>query len=477
VLVSRRNFTPVYAAAAAAEGALNDIITKEEAISNTSIRLTVTVPSKMCKKSYQSVLKTWNDKIAITGYRKGHAPESVLVNQLGGQQRVNNTVLQELIENVMGTALEQTPSAQKAIADSERIEQTGEELEKAFDPNSNFTFSVLFDVLPSVTWITPYAKLAVKVSNPQNSEADIDAAVNKKFRMLLKEGASLRVVSGRGVQMGDVVIIDFSARVAESGEPIPGTDRKGMQLDTETADESFLPGVSSAMIGMLPGEEQQTTITFPSTEDFTPAALRGVTASIDIKLSEVFEWDLPQADDAWASKIMGPGCSMEDVKTRLVENTRAEKEDALRQRIQDAFTEAVAAAVSVDIPDSLIQEAGQNEYSRELNQLLTQGVLSYEQAEKLASPQLLAGYISRKRSDLVNLQKASLGFADILAKEGLIPSEADIEKELSSTLEAIEPVQGSQLDVNAIREQVVRGLETQAAMDWLLANCKVDVVA
>lgn len=469
----RRAASTVLAAAAAPPG---EVTTQEEILENSKVRLTVTVPKDRCAKAYRAVLKEWNSKLAITGYRKGKAPDDVLIDQLGGQQRVYNTVLSELIEEVLGPALESTPSAAKAIADSESIEQSADELEKAFNPSEDFTFSVMFETLPELKWKTPYKDLAVTVAAPSSKEADAEKA-RAKLRALQKErGGQLRVVTGRGVQKGDVVIIDFDASVAETGEKIPGAAREAMQLDTDTGDESFLPGVVATLLGATAGEEKDTTLTFPTSEDFSPASLRGVTAAVHVKVSEVFEWELPEASDEWAASVMGPGSTMADVTARLLENTEAESEEQLQQRIADALTDAVAAAVEVYIPDALIQETGQNEYSRELNQLITKGIMSFEQASKLATPQMVAQYISRKRPELEALQRSTLGFSHILQAEGLAPSEAAIAEEFEAAMESVRSVQ-REGDVNeeGVYAQVVQGLEVQAVMDWLVANCKVTV--
>ena len=455
-----------------------EVSTSEEIIpDSSSVRLTVTVPSEMCKKMYRSVMAEWNKKMAITGYRKGNAPEPILIEQLGGIQRVYNTVMAELMESVLESALENTPSGARAIADSERVEQTGEELENSFNPDQDFTFTVMFDTLPALKWTTPYQDLEVTVVAASDAEQDAATAA-AKLRAVRKEGGQLRVVADRGLQVGDVAIIDFSATVAETGEAIPGSGREGMQLDTEVADTAFLPGVAAAMVGMRSGDSKETTITLPDTEDFSPSTLRGVEIAVKIKISEIFEWDLPEMTDAWATQIMGTPSVVADVVTRLEENTAAESEDATRLKLADAFTDAVSAAVDVIIPDSLIQEAGQNQYTNELNRLMTQGMLSYEQAEQIATPQMLSTYISNKKEELVNLQKAALGFADILAKEGLAPSEGDIERELARALESIAEAKGRGGDINVdgVKEQVSSGLETQAAMDWLVNNCKVTIL-
>ena len=456
----------------AAASAAADIGVKEEPLSGTSIKLVVTVPSKLCSAAYKSPLDGWNSKVPCDGYRKGKAPEKVLVDHIGGQKRVYATVLANLIESVMGPALEKSPSSASAIADSEKIFESGDELENRFDPSKDLTFSVTYDVMPELKWTKPYKGLSITVTEVTNA-ANNAAIVDQKMRQLSKEGAQMRVDAARGVQKGDVVIIDFDAAV--DGQQIPGAARQGMQLDTDTADEDFLPGVSEALMGMVTGDDKESKITFPTSEDFSPAALRGKVADIKVKLSEVFEYDLPELTDEWAAAKLGPGSTLADVRKRLEENTVAEQEEKLDAIIADKFTDAVAESVVVNLPASLIQEAGQNQYSTELNTLISKGTISYEQAQQLASPQMLEQYIKNKKGELEHLQKAALGFADIMAKEKIAPSAQEIEEEFERALEGVRGIQRQgEINEDGIREQVVQSLETQAVMDWMKKNCTIE---
>lgn len=470
---SFRSFTVSAAAAAAAD---EGIKTKEERINNTKVRVTISIPPEMNKKEYRKVLNHWNKKIAVTGFRKGHAPDDILIDQLGGQQAVYNTVMTELIQNVMGGVLERTPSAALAIADSEEIEQNGEQLEKAFRLDEDFTFSITFDTMPEIKWKTDYHDIEVTVEAASDDLQDQKIA-DKRFRSLLKESATMRVVSGRGIKMGDVAIIDFDAISEETGEPIPGASRRDMKLDTEVGDEEFIPGVVDAMLGMQTGESCEKTITLPNSEDFEPASLRGTKVAIKLKVSETFEWDLPEPTDEWAAGLMGPGSTVADIKQRLIENAKAESDKVTKQRVADALTNAVGAAVDSPIPDIMIQEAGQNEYSRKLNEALQKGLLQYEQAQQLASPQLVAAFVKQNRAELENLQRSSLGFADILKKESIVVSPEDVEAEFAEALAEVKRLNpDQQVNEEGLREQIVQSLETQAAMDWLISNCKVDIV-
>lgn len=71
----------------------------------------------------------------------------------------------------------------------------------------------------------------VDVPEVGNEETDQEAAKERIWQALKQKG-SLRVVEGRGLEKGDLAIIDFEARRADTGEAIAGSEKKGMQVDT-----------------------------------------------------------------------------------------------------------------------------------------------------------------------------------------------------------------------------------------------------
>ena len=67
------------------------------------------------------------------------------------------------------------------------------------------------------------------------------AAVAQDMREKQKEGATLRIAT-RGLQMGDVCVADVTVKRNDVSENNIVSQQKGVQLDTDTAETSFLPG-------------------------------------------------------------------------------------------------------------------------------------------------------------------------------------------------------------------------------------------
>lgn len=85
-------------------------------------------------------------------------------------------------------------------------------------------------------------RFQVEVEKPA-TDAEQELLVEGQIMGALKEEGKLRIVSDRGLEKGDVAVLDFEARDKETKQPIAGTKREGMQLDTTLPDNSIgLPG-------------------------------------------------------------------------------------------------------------------------------------------------------------------------------------------------------------------------------------------
>ncbi|KAL4430146.1 hypothetical protein ABPG77_004928 [Micractinium sp. CCAP 211/92] len=456
------------AAPAGAPGGLN---VREEQLPGCGMRLHVTVPAEQCRAAYTKFMNDLRKGTTVDGFRKGKAPDAAIIAQVGGLSRVLNSVLGDMLEPAVAQAMR--PYEGVAVPESEHIEQNAEQLEAAFSLENGLSFSIRFDAVPPLTWKTPYSQLEVTVESAGDEASDVQAA-EEKLLSLRKGQAKLKVVADRGLQRGDLAIIDFSASRADTGEELLGAERRSMRLDTDDADRTFLPGIVDILLGMRAGEERLAPLVFPTDEAFQPKTLRGVEAQVKIKMTELFTYDLPELNDEWANSLL-PGGGIEGVRQRLVENAAAERESMMRERIADAFTAAVGRAVKVDIPESLLNELGTQQYSVELNRLLSQGVMDFQAVQQLATPELAAQFVQSRREELLDLQRSLLGFDAIAEAEGLQPTEAEIEAEFKSAAQDFVQ-QRTEFDAEKLREQVVETLRANKVMDWLTNNCKVTVV-
>jgi hypothetical protein len=88
---------------------------------------------------------------------------------------------------------------------------------------------------------------------------EIRKSVQKKIWASLKDKGSLRVVNHRGVEMGDVAVVNFVAMRAETGKEISGSRQVKMHLDTVEGEDMMgleckpsLDTPRTEMLSMLP---------------------------------------------------------------------------------------------------------------------------------------------------------------------------------------------------------------------------------
>ena len=68
------------------------------------------------------------------------------------------------------------------------------------------------------------------------------AKVAQEIMQVRKKKGGLKVVQGRGLQLGDAALIDFDAKRSDTGEEFAGAKRRKTHMDTDSADMQFLPG-------------------------------------------------------------------------------------------------------------------------------------------------------------------------------------------------------------------------------------------
>ncbi len=68
------------------------------------------------------------------------------------------------------------------------------------------------------------------------------AKVAQEIMQVRKKKGGLKVVQGRGLQLGDAALIDFDAKRTDTGEEFAGAKRRKTHMDTDSADMQFLPG-------------------------------------------------------------------------------------------------------------------------------------------------------------------------------------------------------------------------------------------
>jgi FKBP-type peptidyl-prolyl cis-trans isomerase (trigger factor) len=414
---------------------------------------------------------------SLPGFRDASkAPASVLVNAVG-QAKFRAAVVEHVLQATLEEAM--APVADVAFKDSEKITSSPDAMASAFagaacEPKTPLVFEMEVDVLPSITWRSPYNALRVTLpaalpDNPAAIAAAADAALAARH----KELGDMRVVSGRGLVDGDIARLDLSAKRIGAdggdGELILSMQHKNMFFDTAT-DGAALPGLVSGMAGLTPGEKREFEVTFP--DSWGVEALRGAKGRVLAACHELFDRTLPPLDDALAPQLRAGTATLAAARAAFAADAAAEAAEGAATVKREALLTALAAAADVEVPMSLIQENGRQMYSARLLELQAKGQMAPSAMRQLMTDGLVDAYIKKEQATIEVNIRSSLAVAEVQRAEGIAVGEAELFAEVASTKAEFEAWKQS-YDEDKLREQATEVLGAKMVIDWLMARATV----
>lgn len=175
-----------------------------------------------------------------------------------------------------------------------------------------------------------------------------DEDVNTKIEEDLEANSTLEEVTGRAVQEGDTVNIDFEGLL--NGVAFDGGTAEG--YDLEIGSGSFIPGFEDGLVGKNTGDTVALNLTFP--EDYQQADLAGKEVVFNVTINSISKSVTPELTEEYVT-------TNTDYETidAYKEGIRAEleasnKEDMENQKINDIMTTVIDNATISSLPQTLL---------------------------------------------------------------------------------------------------------------------------
>ena len=217
-------------------------ITKLE---HSAAKLTVTVAKTDVEESYKSTLGKYVKQVQIPGFRKGHVPSNVLERKFGEQIKLEaageliDTVLNEIFQDDSEKENRPLPYAQPKMDEM-----------PAFDTSKDFTFTVTYDVFPSVE-IKDFNGISIKET--QVTVGDDEVAEELKG-LQERNAVVMDKKDDEAVEKDNIVTVDI-AELGEDGKPVESTKRDGYTF-TVGAEENLYK-IDDKIIGMKKVETKE----------------------------------------------------------------------------------------------------------------------------------------------------------------------------------------------------------------------------
>ena len=403
---------------------------KTEQVEKNLVKLVFEVSAEDFEKAVNKVYLKNRSKINIQGFRKGKAPRSVVEKMYGKGVFYEDAVNSVLPEAYEGAVKE----AGVDIVAKPEIDIEGE-----IESGKPVVFVALVTTKPEVK-LGEYKGIEVEKIEHNVTEEDIDNALKEEQ----KKNARIIIVDDRGIQNGDIAVIDFDGSV--DGVKFDGGKAEDYEL--EIGSGTFIPGFEDQLIGAKTGDEVRVEVKFP--EEYHAPELCGKDAVFEVTVKSIKERELPELDDDFASEV-SEFDTLDAYKNSIKEKLTASAEERIKAETEDAVIKKVIENAEFDLPDAMVDAEIDRRVNDFAQRLQYQGLdldtyLSYiggtketfrenfrEQAKNSCSSSLVIEAIMKSEGIETGAEEYELNLVDMAKKYGM---ELDKLKELLGDAEA-----------------------------------------
>ncbi len=301
----------------------------------------VVLPAADVAQRVDDQLAELKAKTQIRGFRPGKVPVSHL-RRLYGRSLMAEAV-QEAVNEANRKIVED--NALRLAGNPKVVFQNNDsELEKIFEAQSDFVFTVALEVLPKIE-APSLDGIEIERLVAEVSPDDVDL-------VLARLAESNRTYTPKGeeavAEAGDKATLNFDGTIG--GEPFDGGS--GQDVDVVLGSGSFLPGFEAQIEGMKAGERRTIGATFP--DSYSAAKLAGKAAVFEVTLTSLAAPGEIEIGDSLAT-----GLGFEDL-AKLKEAVRANIERdylaASRARWKRDLLDALDSKFLFEVPESMVAQ-------------------------------------------------------------------------------------------------------------------------
>jgi trigger factor len=325
-------------------------------ISSNTVELTIKEAGKTFEKYYKSTMDELRKNITLKGFRKGSAPDEVILKEYG-EKMVEAEVIQSFMDD----------NYQKVLT-KENLIPTGPASIKAINSTNPIELILEVEILPEVTIDEKkLAKIKLKKTVPSVTPAEVDAEVSRMETKFVKfEDAA----NDATIEKGDKVTIDTQGFDKKGGIAIPETKVDAFPLIVGSG--SFIPGFEEKLIGSKVGEVVEFDITFPAdyhAEEFKSRKVFFITTIFKVEKSVKPEWT-PE----FIEKLRGKSMDFESFKKTLESEILHHKEHETRAADEDKLLEELKKITTVEIGGHLLAHEADRVYEEMKQDYEGQGI-------------------------------------------------------------------------------------------------------
>ena len=384
----------------------------------------VEVPAEVVQKERNEVIAIFAKQAKIPGFRPGKVPASVIEKRYAKQ--IKEQVESKLVEDGFREGVEK----EKLDVLSVQVE------DKEFHLDDTFSFVAQLQTPPEFE-LPDYTGIPVEVPRIEVTDHDVD----HELEHLKMQMAQYEDIEGRGLEMGDFVVLDYGGIL--DGEPLDpeetGQLAKGVEAWFKMGEESFLPGFCAELVGLKPGDSKDLDITLA--DDFPVEDFRGKTLNYHAEIKEIKRQVIPELNDELAAQVE-EGMTMETLRERTKEQIQNYKEMQRDEEVNTQILEYLDKELEFELPQGVVL----GETQRQVNQI----------AQNIAQRGATEEFMQEKKDEIIShaTQQAEANVKTSFILEQIAKKE-EIEADESEMLQqCAQLAAANQMSLNAYVKQL-----------------------
>ena len=327
-------------------------------VSPTRKEINIQIEPQQVREAYDRVSEQYVRVANVPGFRKGHAPRSVIRTRY--KSEIRSDVLRELLPHAVHDAIQE--NSLNAIGEPEVHLDNPEELEKL--GQEPIKVKVGIEVLPEVT-LGEYKGLEVTKKVRPVTDTDVQRMIDG----LRDASASLQPVEDRASQPGDTVTVNFVGKIADQPE---AEDIKADEVDVLIGGEGVQQEFTDNLSGVKPDETRSFTVVYP--DDFKTKELAGHTVEYTAEVTAVRTKELPEIDDEWAKSLGEEFESVQDLREKIREDLAMRSVAESDSRLRSEVMKKLLAAHEFEVPQSLVEQQTNHRLESVMRDMIRRGV-------------------------------------------------------------------------------------------------------
>ena len=382
--------------------------------------LIIEVPPDVVKDEREKIIARYAKLARVPGFRKGKVPATVV------RQRFADEIKSDLVEALVPRYFREETRKQNMVPVSQpRV------TDLHLHDDEPLKFTAEFEIFPEFK-VADYSDIKPETIDTSVTEDEVEQSL-KNLR--LQHATYNAVEEDRGLADGDFAVVSFRGLPKESEE---NTEAKPVEVDevmVEIGGENTIPEFSENLRGAKAGEHRSFDVRYA--DDFSDKRLASKTMTYEVDVKGIKTRSIPEPTDEFAKELSADFATYEDLRNRIRENMKAEKEHEAQHQGKDQIVEELVKRNDFPVPEVMIDQQIDLRLERGLRALAAQGMRT-EDMKRMDFDRLRLG----QRAGAVREVKASLILEQIAENEEIDVSDEELDQELTAlATQAKQPVE------------------------------------